>query len=81
VDPGLLELETSMEEIVEEGVARLKTKNTWKIWQWSADGQEFFEAEAFRQHITVRGLRGRCVMAASAVQTGAAPGWEQAHVA
>jgi hypothetical protein len=50
----MLELETSMEEVLEEGAKRLRDKTTWKVWQWPADNSEFFEAEAFRQHITVR---------------------------
>lgn len=53
LDPALLELEPSIEDVLEDGVKRLKEKGTWKLWQWPADGAEMFDAEAFRQHITV----------------------------
>ena len=57
VDPSMLELETSMEEVLDEGAKRLREKSTWKLWQWAADNTEFFEAEAFRQHVMVSLLR------------------------
>lgn len=56
MDPSMLELETSMEEVLDEGVKRLQEKSTWKLWQWAADNTEFFEAEAFRQHVMVRNI-------------------------
>ncbi len=49
-----LEPEPSMDEVLEQGVQRLQDKGTWKLWQWAPDNLELFEAEAFRQHITVR---------------------------
>lgn len=35
-------------EVLAEGVSRLREKSTWKVWQWPAGGQEFFDAESFR---------------------------------
>jgi hypothetical protein len=54
LDPSLLELEPSIEDILKEGMKRLKDRKTWKVWQWLPDGTELYEAEAFRQHIAVR---------------------------
>ncbi|KAK9841198.1 hypothetical protein WJX74_001758 [Apatococcus lobatus] len=39
----------NLAEVLEEGVGRLREKSTWKVWQWPAGGQEFFDAESFRQ--------------------------------
>lgn len=38
-----------LEDVLEEGLRRLSSKETWKIWQF--DGQEFYDAESFRNHI------------------------------
>lgn len=39
----------SLEDILEEGLRRLNTKETWKVWQFG--GQEFFDAESFRTYV------------------------------
>lgn len=38
-----------LEDIVEEGLRRLSSKETWKVWQF--DGQEFYDAETFRNYV------------------------------
>ena len=50
----------TLEEVLDEGVARLGGKSTWKLWTWAPDNEEalFFEAEAFRTFVLVRGRRG-----------------------
>lgn len=53
LDPALLELEPSIEDVLEEGVKRLKEKGTWKLWQWPPDNAALYDAESFRQQITV----------------------------
>lgn len=50
-------MEPSLEEILDEGVARLKERSTWKLWTWTPDGQEFTDAEAFRQHVVEKHIR------------------------
>lgn len=34
--------------ILQEGLRRLQEQDTWKVWQWPADGQTCFDAESFR---------------------------------
>lgn len=53
LDTVLLELEPSLEVVLEEGIKRLQDKGTWKLWQWAPDNVELFDADSFRQHITV----------------------------
>ncbi len=55
----LVAMEPTLEEVLDEGVRRLKDKGTWKLWSWMPEGEEFFDAEAFRTFITVRGDRLR----------------------
>ncbi len=50
-------LEPTMEEVLEEGVNRLKARSTWKLWTWPLDQKEFTDAEAFRQHITDKQIK------------------------
>ncbi|GLC41576.1 hypothetical protein PLESTM_001216400 [Pleodorina starrii] len=57
LDPALLELEPSIEDVLEEGIKRLKEKGTWKLWQWPADNSALYDAESFRQHITEKHIR------------------------
>ncbi|GFR52505.1 hypothetical protein Agub_g15080 [Astrephomene gubernaculifera] len=57
LDPALLELEPSIEDVLEEGIRRLKEKGTWKLWQWPADNTSVYDAESFRQHITEKHIR------------------------
>eukprot|EP00878_Enallax_costatus_P016312 GHUV01017110.1.p1 GENE.GHUV01017110.1~~GHUV01017110.1.p1 ORF type:complete len:287 (+),score=113.06 GHUV01017110.1:359-1219(+) len=54
VEPGVeladyVLTDISLEEVLEEGLRRLKTKETWKVWQF--DDQEFYDAESFRNYI------------------------------
>ncbi len=44
-----INLEPTLEDILEEGVKRLQEKGTWKLWQWPRDGRKFYEADSFRQ--------------------------------
>lgn len=53
------EMDSSLEEVLDEGVRRLDGKTTWKVWQWPADQMEFYDAESFRLHVTVSGCIGR----------------------
>lgn len=52
-------LEPNLEEVLQEGVNRLKERSTWKLWTWPSqpmphvEQKEFVEAEAFRQHLVV----------------------------
>lgn len=46
--------DSPLEEILDEGVRRLDTQTTWKVWQWQPDQMEFYDAESFRLHVTVR---------------------------
>ncbi|GLI67376.1 hypothetical protein VaNZ11_011557 [Volvox africanus] len=57
LDPALLELEPSIEDVLEEGIKRLQDKGTWKLWQWPADNAALYDAESFRQHITEKHIR------------------------
>lgn len=41
--------DTSLEEVLEEGLRRQRSKETWKVWQF--DGQEFYDADSFRNYI------------------------------
>lgn len=43
-----IKLEPSLEDILEEGIKRLKEKGTWKLWKWPRTGEEFYDAETFR---------------------------------
>jgi hypothetical protein len=42
-------IETSLEEVLEEGIRRLQEKETWKVWQYQ--GVEVYDADTFRQHM------------------------------
>ena len=42
-------VETSLEEVLEEGIRRLQEKETWKLWQYQ--GVELYDADTFRQHM------------------------------
>ncbi|KXZ54862.1 hypothetical protein GPECTOR_4g934 [Gonium pectorale] len=57
LDPALLELEPSIEDVLEEGIKRLKEKGTWKLWQWPTDNAAMYDAESFRQHVTEKHIR------------------------
>ncbi|GIL82776.1 hypothetical protein Vretimale_8343 [Volvox reticuliferus] len=57
LDPALLELEPSIEDVLDEGIKRLQEKGTWKLWQWPADNAALYDAESFRQHITEKHIR------------------------
>lgn len=46
--------ERTLEEVLDEGVDRLKNKSTWKLWTWLPENDEFYEAEAFRTFVLVR---------------------------
>jgi hypothetical protein len=46
-------MDRTMEEVLDEGVQRLKDKSTWKLWTWMPGNEEFYEAEAFRAFVTV----------------------------
>jgi hypothetical protein len=53
-------MEPSLEEVLDEGVTRLKERPTWKLWTWRLDNnnnKEFTDAESFRQHITEKNIR------------------------
>mmetsp|Transcript_9701 Transcript_9701/g.26290 ORF Transcript_9701/g.26290 Transcript_9701/m.26290 type:complete len:665 (+) Transcript_9701:145-2139(+) len=53
----LMLLEPNLDEVLNEGVNRLKERSTWKLWTWPTqptphmEQREFVEAEAFRQHL------------------------------
>lgn len=55
-DPYLTE-QLHIEETLEEALARLKERGTWKVWVDWESGQEFYDAESFRQHVVVSGRR------------------------
>jgi hypothetical protein len=44
-----------LEEVLAEGLRRLNSQDTWKVWQF--DGQEFYDQEAFRAHVTQHHIR------------------------
>ncbi|GAX74273.1 hypothetical protein CEUSTIGMA_g1722.t1 [Chlamydomonas eustigma] len=50
-------MDRTMEEVLDEGVQRLKDKSTWKLWTWMPDNEEFYEAEAFRAYVTEKHIR------------------------
>ena len=53
--------ERTLEEVLDEGVARLGSSSTWKLWSWG-DGEVFIEAEAFRVSVEwPSGCRRRAV--------------------
>jgi len=41
-----IDLEPSIEELLEVGLTRLESKSTWKLWK--SDDQEFLDADSFR---------------------------------
>jgi len=41
-----IDLEPSVEEVLETGLARLETQPTWKLWK--SDDKEFLDADSFR---------------------------------
>jgi hypothetical protein len=43
-----------MDEMLEEGLARLRERPTWKVWSCPVDMSEFDDADAFRTHLQVR---------------------------
>ena len=43
----------TLEEVLDEGIQRLKQRPTWKLWTWAPETDEFFEAEAFRTFVVV----------------------------
>lgn len=51
-DPYLLE-QVRLEAALEEALARLAARSTWKVWRGHLDGAEFYDAEEFRKHIVV----------------------------
>jgi ferredoxin len=42
-------VEVSLEDVLDEGIRRLRDKGTWKVWQFG--GNEFFEQETFKKHL------------------------------
>ncbi|WIA33521.1 hypothetical protein OEZ86_006646 [Tetradesmus obliquus] len=48
-------LDVPLEEVLAEGLRRLNNQDTWKVWQF--DGQEFYDADAFRAHVTQHHIR------------------------
>eukprot|EP00983_Pelagomonas_calceolata_P044196 1139200-Pelagomonas_calceolata.AAC.2 len=78
----LMLLEPNLDEVLNEGVNRLKERSTWKLWTWPTqptphmEQREFVEAEAFRQHLVVRkqrvGVEGR-----GREERGGACGWRR----
>lgn len=44
-----------LEDVLAEGLRRLNSQDTWKVWQFN--GQEFYDAESFRSHITSQHVR------------------------
>lgn len=52
-------LDPTLEDMLDEGLARLKERGTWKLWIWAShtgEQKEFLQAEAFRQYVTVRSV-------------------------
>jgi len=68
----ILLLEPNLDEVLSEGVSRLKERSTWKLWTWPTqptphvEQREFVEAEAFRQYLVVSGGL-RCMVRQAAV--------------
>jgi uncharacterized membrane protein YgcG len=48
-------LDVPLEEVLAEGLRRLNNQDTWKVWQF--DGQEFYDADSFRAHVTQHHIR------------------------
>ncbi len=46
--PVTINLEPTLDDVLEEGIRRLQEKNTWKLWQWPTGGKEFYDADTFR---------------------------------
>jgi hypothetical protein len=48
-------METPLVEVLEEGIARLQDKATWKLWEFTADMEtaQFTDADSFRQYVQV----------------------------
>ena len=47
-------MDRTLEEVLDEGVQRLKQRPTWKLWTWTPETEEFYEAEVFRTFVVVR---------------------------
>lgn len=45
------------EEVLDEGIRRLRSHGTWKLWSWMSEGEEFYDAEAFRNFLTEKHIR------------------------
>ena len=46
---GELTLQPTLTEMLEEGIARLKSpQGTWKLWQWPGCPTDFFSADDFK---------------------------------
>eukprot|EP00884_Botryococcus_braunii_P009363 jgi/Botrbrau1/18428/Bobra.0072s0020.2 len=48
--------EPTLEDVLEEGIKRLKEKETWKLWQWPSNGRNFTEPVSFRTWVVQEAL-------------------------
>lgn len=48
-----IDLEPSVEEVLEMGLARLESKTTWKLWK--SEDREFLDADSFRYRCRLLG--------------------------
>ncbi|GFH10793.1 USP domain-containing protein, partial [Haematococcus lacustris] len=49
--------ETTLEDVLDEGINRLRERSSWKLWTWPLDQSEFTDSEAFRQHIADKAIK------------------------
>jgi hypothetical protein len=51
---GAYTLEPALDEVLEEGLRRMRQRGAWKVWQWPPDGAVFFDASSFWEYMQVR---------------------------
>ncbi|KAG7673994.1 hypothetical protein Ndes2526B_g02526 [Nannochloris sp. 'desiccata'] len=47
----ILTFDPTLDEVLDQGLARSKECGTWKVWHWPPDKAEFKDTEAFRKHL------------------------------
>lgn len=46
-----LNFDPPLDDTFAESIERTKANGTWKVWEWAAEGKEFFDSESFRKYM------------------------------
>ncbi len=46
--PWAVNLEPTVEELLEEGIKRLHSRDTWKLWKWPNSDKVFYTPDEFK---------------------------------